>query len=407
MTPYKVTIIAPTCFYYQVSLFKEVARHPRIDLTVYFCSEEALYSQDIVRTYKSDQNWGAQEGLLEGYNHQFLRNYSPTPSYLKWPFGLINLGVWHEIKKDKPDIVILMSWMNPTWWIAILACLRFKIPFVYMTDANVQSELSKANWKFWIKKVLLGRIVFRYASGFLCSGTSNKLLYNFYKVADEKLFPFAYSWGYKTFLEAGHQLPPRRDQIRAELGIPQDSFVVLFSGRLSKEKDPNGLLSAFRRLSLPNKALVIVGDGKLSQTMQDYVARNDVNSVFFFGFQNRLEISKFYALADVLVLPSLQETWGIVVNEALCFGLPVITSDMVGASSDLVIHGHNGFIFPAGNAEALASAIAHLAEMPEEERHAMGARSRGLMNRWSNREMGETLSQHLDTIFSRRVQRRR
>lgn len=398
---YKIAIVAPTPFYYQVAIFRELANHPRIELTVYFCSDEALNSRDILKTYKTDRRWGVDEELLEGYPYKFLKNYSPMPSYLRWPFGLMNPAIWNEIKNERPDFVILMSWMNPTWWIAILACVRFKIPFIYMTDSNVQAELGKSWWLAWPKKVLLGRIVFPLASGFLCAGTSNKLMYGYYNVPDKKLFPFAFSWGYETLMKTGAQLVRRRKEIRAQLRIPQESFVVLFSGRLSKEKDPFNLLEAFHNIDVPDKALVIVGDGKLRQTMQDYVARNDVNSVFFFGFQNRLEIAKFYALADVLVLPSLQETWGIVVNEALCFGLPVISSDQVGAHPDLVLPGSSGFVFPAGDAEALTSAIKQVADMPRNETRAMRIRAEGLIKEWSQRRLGEILSQHLDTILAR------
>ena len=65
--------------------------------------------------------------------------------------------------------------------------------------------------------------------------------------------------------------------------------------------------------------------------MEHYVTANKIDHVYFVGFKSRKEIAEFYAISDVLVLPSLQETWGIVVNEALCFGIPVITSDQVGA----------------------------------------------------------------------------
>ena len=67
--------------------------------------------------------------MLKGYRSKLLRNYSPQPSYLKWPFGLVNVGILKEIILSRPDAVILMSWMNPTWWMAVAACVLFKIPF--------------------------------------------------------------------------------------------------------------------------------------------------------------------------------------------------------------------------------------------------------------------------------------
>ena len=85
------------------------------------------------------------------------------------------------------------------------------------------------------------------------------------------------------------------------------------------------------------------GTSTLRHSLQDYVNRLGADSVYFFGFQNRDQIAKFYAVSDLLVLPSVRETWGIVVNEAMCLGLPVIVSNQVGAGMDLVANGQNGY----------------------------------------------------------------
>ena len=138
--PYKIMIVAPTCFYYQVELFRELSRHPEIDLTVYFCSPEALNTKEVQQMYNTDSGWGVESELLEGYRYKFLTNYSPFPSYLRSMVGLMNFGIWGEIKRNKPDVVLLMSWMNPVWWLAVLACSVFKVPFLYLTDANVRAE---------------------------------------------------------------------------------------------------------------------------------------------------------------------------------------------------------------------------------------------------------------------------
>lgn len=224
---YKLAIIAPTCFYYQVELFRQLAVHPRIDLTIYFCSRESIESQDVLAIYKTNQPWGDKEELLQGYQHKFFRNFSPSPSYLNWSFGLINLGIWNELKREKPDAAIIMSWANVTWWLAILACAYYRIPFLYMTDANIQGELGGPRWKLWVKRVFLGNLLFRLTAGFLCAGAANEQLYRYYRVPDEKLFPFAYSWGYEMFFRVAEELRPQRDRIRAELGVPEKSCVIL------------------------------------------------------------------------------------------------------------------------------------------------------------------------------------
>ena len=396
---YKVAIIAPTCFYYQVPLFQELETHPRIDLVVYFCSEEASQGSDVFRKFKTSGSWGVEQELLEGYSHKFLRNYSPWPSYLSSVIGLMNFGIWKEIVSNKPDVVILMSWMNPTWWLAVLACLYAGIPFLYLTDQNVQRDLLGPKWKRWVKRLVLGRILFRYTTGFLCAGTANRLLYEFYDVPQEKLVPFAFSWGSKKLLETSDELRGQKTKIRAELGIPEESYAVLYCGRLSPEKSPGYLIQAYQRLELPNKVLLVVGDGELRQSLTDYVNSNNIESVKFFGFQNRNEISKYYAASDVLVLPSDQETWGIVVNEAMCFGLPVVVSDQVGAARDLVHQGDNGFIFPRGDVEELTRILRQLTELTPEERSTMEAKSRAIIERWSERDLTNSLDEYLESIL--------
>jgi len=404
---YKLAIVAPTCFYYQVELFRQLTAHPRIDLMVYFCSDEAVRAQDVRDMYHTDEKWGDESELLVGYPHKFLPNYSPRPSYLKWPYGLMNFSIWKEIKETKPDIVVLMSWMNITWWVAILACLWYRVPFLYMTDANAQAEQIAPRWKKWLKKLLLGAVLFKAATGFLCAGTANRQLYQFYGVPEEKLVPFAYSWGYETQIQAWEDLKSQRKQLRAQQGIADDSLVILYCGRLGKEKGISDLIAAFQRVNCQHKTLNVVGDGQLRKSLEKYTSENGLDSVHFYGFRNRYEIAEFYATADLLVLPSKRETWGIVVNEALCFALPVIVSDQVGAANDLVGEGENGFTFPAGDVQALAARIQQIIELPEEERHLMGIRSREQIKRWVRRGLAQSIDQYFDLMYSQQPPEKR
>lgn len=397
---YKVAIVAPTPFYYQVPLFRAIAGHPRFDLEVYYCSKESLTAEDVAKRYKSASTWGDESELLEGYKYKFLSNYFPFGSYLRPIVGLLNPGVWKQIKDYKPDLVVLMSWMNPTWWLAVAACLFFKVPFVYLTDQNIQREPARSSLKTRIKSVFLGHFLFRLASGFLCAGTANREMYRYYGVPDGKLVPFAFSWGYETLLQAATAAESKKSLLRDELAIPNDRFVILFCGRLSPEKGLVTLLDAYAKVKTPGKTLAIVGDGPSRKTLEAYAAEKGIGPLLFYGFQNRSDISKFYVISDVLVLPSFHETWGLVVSESLCFGLPVITSDQVGASTDLVEEGHNGFTYPAGDVDALAEKLERLANLSEQERQTMGQNSRHLMERWSKRDLVESLDKYLGWMLS-------
>jgi glycosyltransferase involved in cell wall biosynthesis len=346
--------------------------------------------------YKVDRQWGGNDELLEGYDFKFLKNYSPQPSYLKWPFGLINIGIMKEIIGSQPDIVILMSWMNPTWWMALVACVLLKFPFFYLTDANIQIERYRSKWKRRIKHVVLGKILFRLCSGFLCAGRANKTLYRLYGVPERKLFPFAYSWGYDVLREQSEELKLQRTRIRSEVGIPEESMVILFCGRLSIEKNLFHLMDAYHRLDHDRKSLIFVGDGELKRSLQNYVDQLGARAVHFFGFQNRSEIPKYYAMSDLLVLPSVRETWGIVVNEAMCFGLPVIVSNQVGAGLDLASDGGNGYRVPT-DGDTLYRRIQFIADLSEEDRHKMGMRSIEIIDAWLNRNLAESLIECIES----------
>lgn len=380
--PYKIAIIAPVPFYYHVPLYRKLAGAPEIDLTVYYCSDETLYGTDIEKTYNTKGSFATKEDLLRGYRYKFLKNYSPLSSYLRWPFGLINFSIWKEIKQGNYDAAVLQSWTNLTWWLAFFACLRFRTPILFMTDSNIASESSKSKIKIYIKKTILGNFLFKEAGGFLTSGTANEEFYKYYGVPDSKMTRIPFSWGYDKLLNKAEQLKIRRQEIRSSFGIEKNDFVILYVGRLSKEKMPLIILDAYKNINNKNKKLFIVGDGPLHQQFEERIKELDIKRVYLFGFQPHEKIPDFYVASDVLVLPSMHETWGIVVNEAMCFGLPVIVSDKVGAAVDLVRDGYNGFIFPAKDAEKLYACIEKLINLTSAEREVFGRRSFEIIHRW-------------------------
>ena len=394
---YRVVFIAPACFYYQVPIFRELAAHKNIDLTVYFCSDEAIKGGDVLRKFNTKGRWGGEQQLLEGYKQKTLKNYSPFPSYLRWPYGLINIGIWNEIRNARPDVVVLMSWTNPTWWLTMLACLFYRVPFMFLTDTNVERDLGNPWWKSWIKKLILGKFLFRVASGFLCSGRANERLYGYYGVPPEKLISFAFSWELKEYLAGARSLKTQRHSLRSQFGIPEDAFVILFCGRLSKEKGSIDLLEAFHQVSHPKKMLLFVGDGPERQSIEEFISSNEVEAVSITGFQPRDEVPKYYAVSDVLVLPSIREATGAVVNEAMCFGLPVIVSNQVGFSDEFVLPGKNGFIFPVGDVAGLAKYIEMMIELPDEQRQEMMETSLHLVSEVAKKDLAGNMVDYLES----------
>jgi glycosyltransferase involved in cell wall biosynthesis len=379
---YKIAILAPVPFYYHIPLFQEIAKHEDVDFEVIYCSDEIFREVVVKKMYGVDGKFVDKETLLYGYRHKLLRNYSPTPSFMKWPFGLVNFGIWNEIRKNHYDAIILQSWTNFTYWLAIAACVFYKTPILFMTDSNILTENAKTKFKKLIKNLFLKDLVFRKTTGFLTSGTANEDFYQYYGVPSQKMVRFPFSWGYERVVARAQELKSQRETLREKFGIKKDEFVIIYVGRLSPEKAPLILLDAYHIVDSSRKKLFFVGDGLMRSEVEQEIKKLGARNITMAGFQQRDKVFDFYVAADVLVLPSRRETWGIVVNEAMCFGLPVIVSDKVGASLDLVGENYNGFIFESGNVEDLAMKLQYMIEMPEEELAEFGKRSYNIIVQW-------------------------
>jgi glycosyltransferase involved in cell wall biosynthesis len=143
--------------------------------------------------------------------------------------------------------------------------------------------------------------------------------------------------------------------------------------------------------------LLFVGSGELEAELRAMTGGEIGRSVFFAPFQNQSEMPKVYACGDVLVLPSFGsgETWGLAVNEAMSLGKPVIVSSHVGCAEDLVIPGETGWVFPAGQVEALGQVLSAAASDPE-ALLAMGRRARKHIGGYSYERATEALIDALE-----------
>jgi glycosyltransferase involved in cell wall biosynthesis len=134
--------------------------------------------------------------------------------------------------------------------------------------------------------------------------------------------------------------------------------VLLFCAKLQRWKRPFDLLRAFAKLGRPRSLLLFAGDGPLRPQLESEASRLGVASqVRFFGFLNQSQLPAVYRSVDLMVLPSDYEPFGVVVNEAMCCGCPVVVSDRVGAGPDLIAPVDPAFIFPCGDLDALTRVI--------------------------------------------------
>ncbi len=361
---------------YFAPLYRELASRPEIDLTVYF------YSDATAREF-ADPGFGRSVAwdtpLFDGYRHRFMPSAARTDvstRMTKRP----NWDIVREIVSGRYDVLWVHGYAHMTTWLAVAAAR------VRGMRVMIRDEQTLLHTRPLVKRLLKSlalRALYSHTSA-LYIGEQNRRCFRRYGMPESRMFAAPYCVDNAYFQTQARALVARRDELRARFGIADDAPVVLFSGKLIEKKQPLLLIEAFARVRRTRRcALLIVGDGPLRAAAEEHVARLSVPDVHFAGFLNQNEISQAYAAADLFVLPSqLHETWGLVINEAMNFGLPVIVSDKVGCAADLVHEGQNGFVVPHNSVERLTAAIETLVADPA-KRVQFGEESRRIISEYS------------------------
>lgn len=365
---------------YQAPLFREFDSYDCISLTIYFCSKRGIepttdpgFEEEIV--------W--DQPLLEGYEYKFLKNWRDGSG--DDIVGQVNPDVCRTLVRGDHDALWVHGYASMTNWLAVGTAILTNLPVVFRGESTLlnQPHLHLRLAKRVILHLLFGRI-----DAFAAIGTLNREFYRSYGIPEGQIFHAPYSVDNEFFRTKRSQLPPV-EILRQEAGVPVDRPVVLFVGKLVERKRPSNLFQAFRLATSPEEAtLVYVGDGPKRDSLEELVKRQDRSGdVVFAGFQNQSKLPKYYEIADVFVLPSVEENWGLVVNEAMNFGLPIVATDTVGASVDLVDE-ENGRVIPADNVDILAGALQEVLE-DDERRTQMGKVSERRVQEWGIEETAE------------------
>ena len=375
---FRLAILASHVIQYQAPLFRMLACQPEIQLSVFFCSDwgaQNYYDEGFGQEFKWDVP------LLEGYRFEFLPNWSIKPNASGF-WGRINPRIILQLRRRDFDAIWVHGWARCTDWIAMVAAFTFKVPVLIRGESNLLP--TSPSWKSAPRRIVL-RNLFRKISGFLAIGRFNAEFYRAYGVPKEKIYMVPYAVDNDFFLSQADKLANCKGKLKQELGIAPEFSVVLYAGKLIEKKRPLDLLKAFEYVSRIRKAvLVYVGAGSLEPALKQYAEAKHL-PVVFAGFRNQTELPKWFAIADVFALPSADEPWGLVVNEAMCFSLPVLASDQVGAVGDLVRGGENGFVFSSGDVRSLSQHLDLLLSDPI-LRARFGEKSREIIEHWSYRE---------------------
>jgi glycosyltransferase involved in cell wall biosynthesis len=339
-------------------MLRRIALEPDIHLKVFFACDLSVRGH-------LDQEFGVlvkwDTDLLAGYDHEFLPVVrdaidGQVPTFLR----PLNHQVGKKLREGRFDAV----WVHGYNYLTNLQALRIarsiKIPGLLRAESTLHDR-RRSPIKLAIKKAFFNLLA-PYVSAVLSVGDENTAYWKACFGDRIPIFPCPYAVDNQFFQRESAKASANRDEFRNSLGLAAGRPVILFAGKLTPRKSCGDLISAYLKFierGSPQLApyLLIVGDGEQRPELEQQAARAALGDIRFLGFRNQSEMPRLYDLCNVFVLPSVEEPWGMAVNEAMNAGRPVVVSDRVGCHTNLVESGINGLVFPAGDVAALADSL--------------------------------------------------
>jgi glycosyltransferase involved in cell wall biosynthesis len=354
---------------YREPVYQALSETPGLTLRVLYAQ-----SRDSLRA------WNALAGR---YDRVQLRCLTPEFLYAVPLIGLINFGLTGHLRRFAPDCLLIYGYSYGTQLLAMRWAIRRRVPYLLWGDSNAQT-LAVAGPARTLKDTLL-RYFCRHAAGALTIGTENEQFWSHYGIQPERQFRSPLAVDNRFFAAEASRVRRQKALHRQRLGLPPDRL-LLWVGRLARHKNVAAVLQAAAALRRSGEAsslaIALVGDGPEKHRLQQLARRLDLPAVFWFGFRSLEELPLFYGVADAFVLPSLYEPWGLVVNEAMASGLPVLVSRTAGCRPDLVEEGGNGLLFDPSSVDSIARCLRAFARLGDEQLAAMGERSARRISGW-------------------------
>ena len=382
---------------YQAPLLRLIAAQEDIEIKVFFQSDLSLHAYEDAG-FRQTLKWDVP--LLEGYEYEFLPGvwrHGPITAQrpLNWGFG-------SRLKGSQFDVLWVHGYARCVNWMA-MAWARARGLKIFVRDEATEFSAQRTTARRVVKRALF-KALDAGVDAFLAIGTANRRYYLAQAIESDRIFHVPYCVDNDFFATRAFAAAASREQLRCELALEKGRPVILYASKFEPRKRPQDLLNAYAflidqgRVASPPH-LLFVGDGQLRASVEAEARARGLTGITFLGFRNQTELPALYDLCDVFVLPSEREPWGLVVNEVMAVGRAVVASDGVGCVEDLVKDGHNGFVYPAGNAAALADALAGVLAVPGRAQ-AMGAHSRQIISNWSFREDLEGLRAALTMVLA-------
>ena len=354
---------------------------PGVELTVLYAMLPSSTQQGA--GFEQDFAWDVP--VMDGYRSEVVQPTAEGACFDSDSYRGLNVrGIGDALLATRPDVALINGWQSVTLVRALRICRAHRIPVVYRGDSIGHQEAGTVRR---IMSRLRARWMLRYFARYLVTGTNARAWLSGFAIPGSKLFDAPHCIDNAFFAEraAVYQGTEVRRVARRDLRIDPDAFVVLYAGKLTRIKRPTDIVSAVARLG-GNVALLIAGSGPLEDECRVLAASEGVQ-LSAPGFMNQTELPRAYAIADCLALAG-NETWGLVVNEAMASGLPCVLSDAVGCLPDMLVAGRTGEACHMGDVDGLAQA---LAKVREADRGARARMCREHVSRFSFEAASEGL----------------
>jgi glycosyltransferase involved in cell wall biosynthesis len=371
----RVGILATHPVQYAVPWYRALAKS--VDLQVFYCHRQTAEGQARAG-FGVPFEWDVD--LFQGYSHEFLENRARVPDVSAFR-GCDTPDIKRIIRRERFDAFVVHGWATRSFWQAMVACWGSGTPILVRGDS--QRPRSRG-WPTRLAKYPLYRGFIPRFDGYLVVGERAREYLAHYGADPRRMFFSPHAVDNAFFASAARRWRPARADLRARWSIPAGATIFLFVGKFIPKKRPADFAQAvgLAAAQAPNVWGLMVGDGPLRPTLEAMVRQHGW-PVRFAGFLNQTEVPGAYAACDALVMTSTsEETWGLVVNEAMATGLPAVVGDQVGCVPDLVRPGETGDVFPTGAVPELAARLAALAAEPVRLAE-MGDRASRLVDEYS------------------------
>ena len=267
-----------------------------------------------------------------------------------------NPGIWFSLHRSQLDLAVLAGYSSITNVVASFLLRIRRIPYVFWIESTRMEETRCRRLLIPILRKLISG-----SQGAIVPGSGAKQYATSLGYPNHRLFVAPNSVDINRFVPA--RSIEGRVLLRQKLGLP-NGVLCLFVGQLTQRKGLEELITAFvdPAIAGSDAHLVVVGDGPVKGRVLPIIQANPylISHVHFIGYCPELTLPSYYAASDIFLFPTRRDVWGLVINEAMSAGLPVVSSDRAGAGLDLVEDGVTGFRFRSGDARDLVLKLRRL-----------------------------------------------